>query len=138
MKKYFLPVFLLFSAVTFAGEVPILGDADVKAFTPETRAAIAALSFPSDRYIDFDLPVDGMTWKAPANGWVLVNKYVTAANQYLIIYDTFTMLSVYSITSMLNHSVMVNLPVRKNAVVGFNYNAAGSTIYCRFIYAEGN
>lgn len=93
--------------------------------------------FPSSQYDDLTLGADGATYTAPADGWMFIAKSSTAANQGVSISNNSTArLSVACISSAGGQNLSVCLPAKKGDIVAVGYNAAGTTNYFRFIYAQ--
>lgn len=111
-------------------------------FTPKTvfhaldwndKGTIAGFGMPSDRYIDLTLGASGTSYKAPANGYVLLMK-VGNQNQYAQIACGIIILN----TSPYNGGIVsIWLPVKKGNSFTVNYDLSGSTNFFRFYYAEG-
>lgn len=101
------------------------------------KSEISGWSMPSNKYIDLTLGASGTTYTAPANGWVTLEKYSGANNQYAILYNnTSTLRSGVNIATS-GTQALIMLPVLKGDVYGVSYNLNGKTSRFRFIYAVG-
>lgn len=88
----------------------------------------------SSRYQALTLGSSGASYTAPANGWVLFSKQVTASGQY--IQANHAQFANNAIASASGQTLMLIIPVLKGTFT-VSYNAAGSTGSFKFIYAEG-
>ena len=94
-------------------------------------------SKPSSRYIDLTLGASGSTYTASANGWVVIAKKATAANQYLTIFNDLTLLGYRIYANAADQYLRCSLPIKKNDIFEIGYTADGETSEFRFIYDEG-
>ena len=97
---------------------------------------IANCAMPSDKYLDLTLGASGTSYTMPADGFLWVAKNATVSGQRIKLYDSTTQMGA-SCWSSGNQNVEAFLPVRKGATIVATYNAAGTTNYFRFIYANG-
>jgi hypothetical protein len=105
---------------------------------------IATLAMPSNVYEDLTLDVSGSFYKAPASGYLSLNKRTGSTGfiwASIEIYDTndnliYTMEESRYQDSTSNLSFLV--PIQKNYKAKISYNATGTTETFRFIYAEGS
>ena len=95
----------------------------------------AAASMPSSRYIDLTLGASGSTYTAPANGYVVLRKATTQVSQF-IEYDS-DGIYINSWTPYATANLAFCQAIKKGSVFKIGYNAGGSTLIFRFIYAEG-
>ena len=94
-----------------------------------------ALSIPSETYTELSCPASGGTWTAIANGWLTFRRTATGANQWLLLTDTATGLAQIQWLPASNNYAIINIPVRKGAVIKIEYSA-GTHNYLRFIPAK--
>ena len=111
-------------------------DVDMSNVNASGKSLISGLSMPSNHYDDLTLGASGAEYTAPANGYYTVDK-ATTSGQYLTLYNKTTRLNSQCRSTNSGQSVSVFLPVKKGDVVVCQYNAAGTTNYFRFIYAQG-
>lgn len=97
----------------------------------------SGFGFPSDRYIDLELGASGTTYTAPANGYFYTSKVTGGTNQYIGIYNQTVRTGTRATPNPSGAYTALWLPARKGDVVRVDYTASGSTLYFRFIYAEG-
>lgn len=96
---------------------------------------IAHQAMPSDRYVDLTLGASGSSYKAPADGYLVIRKTATAANQYVYMKSGEIFISTQATT---NDSVLeMYVPVQGGKSCVVSYNAGGSTGVFRFVYANG-
>lgn len=105
----------------------------------------AAASMPSGKYIDLTLGASGTTYTAPANGWFVFmkqshnpNEYVTLASYAIAV--TLSSLKCYALSAAPVGSLNVGLtiPVLKGDIVEVGYTLSGTSLYWRFVYAQGD
>lgn len=96
---------------------------------------MSAMGLPSDKYIDLTLGATGSSYKAPADGYLVIRKTATAANQYVYMKSGEIFISTHATS---NDSVLeMYVPVQGGKSCVVSYNAGGSTGVFRFVYAEG-
>lgn len=101
------------------------------------KSEISGWGMPSNRYIDLTLGKDGTTYTAPANGWFVVSKRSTKANEILALYSTATGFG-FKYASAGAQGCFVSCPVKKGDEIACGYTTTGATEFFRFIYAEGS
>jgi len=131
----------------YLGTTPIAdsgnGKADVDLSNVNASGASLASGWamPSSRYINLTLGASGSTYTAPANGYFLLRRVSTAANQYV----SFSVLENNIVCFALSQQyvtsgfVAVNaVPAKKGQTLYLTYSLGGGTSdYFRFVYAEG-
>ena len=109
----------------------------VRTISGPSDVYMAHMAFPSDRYVDLTLGASGSSYTAPADGWAVISKKTTAANQSVSLGISNSVR--YFIISPLNGgSVNTSLPVRKGAKFYCTYTAGGNLDFFRFVYAVGS
>ena len=100
------------------------------------KQEIASWGFPSDKYVDLTLGATGSSYTAPANGWAVISKRTSAANQQvsLGISNSIRWMAYHPISGS---ACSVSLPVRKGQSFYCTYSAGGTLDFFRFVYAEG-
>ena len=99
---------------------------------------------PSDKYIDLTLGASGLTYTAPANGFVTVFGNFGNSNGFLCILDITgdrNNCSVISKAASEDWTCATTLPIRKGHTfkVTYNYNPTSVSYgLFRFYYAEGS
>lgn len=120
-------------------------DVDLSNVNDVGTSKAAGWAMPSDTYEDLTLGASGTTYTAPANGWIYINKGASS-NQYLRV-DTFVDTFVESEAIIIDYNVKADsndtglglcFPVAKNQKYRISYNASGTTVMFRFIYAQGS
>lgn len=104
---------------------------------------VAQQAMPSKKYINLELGISGTVYTAVANGYIQLVKQATAANQYLVAYDTNlpsttvdeNTIAIKWSTSGLND--VLYFPVRKGQQFIIGYTFGGQTIAFRLIFAQG-
>ena len=104
---------------------------------------IAQQAMPSKKYINLELGISGTVYTAVANGYIQLVKQATAANQYLVAYDTNlpsttvdeNTIAIKWSTSGVND--VLYFPVRKGQQFIIGYTFGGQTIAFRLIFAQG-
>ena len=101
---------------------------------------LQSYSLPSDKYIDLTLGDSGLTYTAPANGYILLNKNSGNTAKYIALSVTRNGIQVYNQIQHSSFSGILSLtaPVAKGATTRVEYSATGTTNYFRFIYAQGS
>lgn len=99
--------------------------------------ALSGLGMPSSRYVSVTLPAHDGTYTAPANGYVVLRRITTAANQYVELKNKLTGLNTFCTAAITGYGIAVFLPVKTGTVVSTLYTAGTADLF-RFIYAEGN
>lgn len=129
---------VILSSEGFSGNGYIPADTDLSNLTTLGKAKSANLAMPSNSYIDLTLGASDSIYTAPANGYVVLYKSGTAANQWMYLANISSgglRSQAYCIVNTAAPSIFV--PVRKNDQVYYGYTMAGTTWLFRFIYAEG-
>lgn len=104
---------------------------------------VAQQAMPSKKYINLELGISGTVYTAVANGYIQLVKQATAANQYLVAYDTNlpsttvdeNTIAIKWSTSGVND--VLYFPVRKGQQFIIGYTFGGQTIAFRLIFAQG-
>lgn len=104
---------------------------------------VAQQAMPSKKYINLELSISGTVYTAVANGYIQLVKQATAANQYLVAYDTNlpsttvdeNTIAIKWSTSGVND--VLYFPVRKGQQFIIGYTFGGQTIAFRLIFAQG-
>lgn len=96
---------------------------------------MAHATMPSGQKIDLTLPANGGTVTAPADGYIVFRRFVTASNQYIQLRGY---LSTAQFSAGSTNQLQVFLPVTIGDIVYVNYTAAGNTDKFAFIYANGS
>lgn len=104
---------------------------------------VAQQAMPSKKYINLELGISGTVYTAVANGYIQLVKQATAANQYLVAYDTNlpsttvdeNTIAIKWSTSGVND--VLYFPVRKGQQFMIGYTFGGQTIAFRLIFAQG-
>ena len=113
----------------------------VASLIPDNSSLIAGYGMPSDRYIDLTLGASGTEYTAPANGWLCFAKQASATNQRIALFNASsqsdTMLGSCIFSSSNSQGLHIFVPAKKGDRIAVIYNAAGTNIYFRFIYAKG-
>lgn len=116
--------------------VDSVANSNASNFSQAGRSMLSSMGMPSSKYIDLTLGATGSTYNAPDNGWFTINKHGTAGQ--LAAFDNTSAGNITWITTLsLESDCRVSCPVKKGDSVKLWYNAAGTTNYFRFIYAEG-
>lgn len=119
------------NASLFNGKV----DLDAANLSTAGKSLISGLGMPSNRYTDLTLLASGNTYIAPANGYYFLQKNGNA-NQFM---EMTSSIKIRTHTPNYNGgNATIVLPVKKGTVVTISYDVSGSTIYFRFIYADGD
>lgn len=104
---------------------------------------VAQQAMPSKKYINLELGISGTVYTAVANGYIQLVKQATAANQYLVAYDTnlpSTTIDENTIAikwSTIGVNDVLYFPVRKGQQFIIGYTFGGQTIAFRLIFAQG-
>ena len=107
------------------------------------KVQAAEASMPSNKYIDLTLGASGTTYTAPANGWFVLDKAATAANQYAALYNTgngtttSTLKGIAQTVIPVASNLGLTIPALKGDIVHLDYTLAGDTVVWRFVYAQG-
>lgn len=107
------------------------------------KVQAAEASMPSGKYIDLTLGASGTTYTAPANGWFVLDKAATAANQYAALYNTgngtttSTLKGIAQTVIPVASNLGLTIPALKGDIVHLDYTLAGDTVVWRFVYAQG-
>lgn len=128
---------VLISAEGVSGSANIGVNADLSNLTAAGKAVAANASMPSGSYISLTLGAAGSLYTTPADGYVVLSKYATAASQYVYLTASASGLSSGFVSHVGNELINIYLPVSKNQVIGYDYNLGGTTNYFRFVYAQG-
>ena len=102
---------------------------------------VANLSMPGEHYIDLTLGASGTTYTAPTDGYVALIKgcknteHLTLVRNKLTLWYDIGIRNTGIMSDAVNNCVWI--PVAKNDQFCVLYNATGTTICFRFIYAKG-
>lgn len=110
---------------------------DLNNLTSAGKTVAANASMPSNTYISLTLGASGSTYTAPADGYCTISKKSSAAGQYLYIFTASNGISTFVNAPGSGYDIDGYIPVRKNDVVGYNYNLGGTTTRFNFVYAQG-
>ena len=118
---------------------------DVSGDTVATKADLAVVernqnSFPSiSRWKDLTLGATGMTYTAPANGYITIMCRQNDTNGWIRIWTPNNGMSVWLQVPASNFVLSSLLPVLKGATIQFDYEniSISGSDYLRFVYAEG-
>ena len=92
---------------------------------------------PSNRYIGLTLGASGSTYTAPANGYFIIRKNSTAASQAFYFNNKTSGMSTYTGSPSSGWEICLSINAKKGDIVEIFNTLGGTTIYFRFIYAEG-
>jgi len=106
---------------------------DLDNLSESGKKKIANLPMPSNQYVDLTLGSSGATYTAPANGWIYFAKDTTSG-KYISLYNSSYIGT--QVHASYSGVLRAYLPVKKDDEITVSYNA-GTTVYFRFIYAEG-
>lgn len=97
------------------------------------------LAFPSNRYIDLTPGASGTKYIAPADGWIVFAKKLTATGQFVGLANNTTNMSIMGCngTDGSGGNTSCFIPCKKGDEVVTWYSAGGDVLVLRFIYAEG-
>ena len=101
------------------------------------KAEISRWAFPSNTYINMNLLASGATYGAPANGWFVISKAFSAANQFIYMATKNDKFPIRIDSSASSQTGEIFLPVLKNDTMTLSYTAGGNLNYFRFYYANG-
>lgn len=93
-------------------------------------------SMPSNRYIDLTLGASGASYTAPADGYVSFCKVAQEFPREILVMNDAGMTS-QIISSANGQWLRAWLPVRKGSSFTVVYDITGSTMFFRFVYANG-
>ena len=103
---------------------------------------LSSLSFPSEKFIDYELGERGSTYTAPANGWFALRKDAGFINAQVSLAvwnseESFEFFRTTKSSPAENTQITCFIPILKGQKLAVDYDATGTTIYFRFIYAQG-
>lgn len=117
---------------------PAAGDNSSKIATTEwVHNAAPNLAMPGNRYTNLTLGASWASYTAPSDGYVVIRKNSTAANQYVKIVNRTSETSTATTSPYSGFDTSATLPVSKGDSFQVAYNADGTTNYFRFVYANG-
>ena len=92
---------------------------------------------PSNKYVDLTLGATGSSYKAPANGYFLLNKSIvqTEVGEYINIWVNDILWA--KVNSPISHQTCLSVSVKKGDVCRIDYSASGETNTFKFCYDEG-
>ena len=91
--------------------------------------------FPSDTYIDIPWGANGMTYTAPADGWLVAGRSTTTTGQYLDI-DVVGRLGIIAQNGTETHSLRSFVPLSAGQTLAIYYTAQTIGQRLRFIPAR--
>ena len=99
---------------------------------------MASMGMPSNTYDDLTLGASGTEYTAPANGWYLFGKSM-GTNAMIGIENRSNNLKMRVLTTTNDtRAGYAYVPVLKGDKIVVEYQNTGSTVYFRFIYAQGS
>lgn len=105
--------------------------------TATGKALIPHLAMPSGSYTTISLGSSCSTYTAPADGYITFGKRANGVNQFVALTGGSSGIVVLEYASSNYQDLYVYLPVSKDEVITYEYNAADITKVFRFIYAQG-
>ncbi len=96
----------------------------------------AGIGFLSEKSVDLVLGASGSSYTAPANGWAVISKKTSAANQYVSVGIGSSIRDICYIP-ISGSSAGASVQVRKGQAFYCTYSAGGTLDFFRFIYAQG-
>ena len=123
--------------------VDSLANSNASNFSKAGESYLSSLGMPSNKYIDLTLGASGTTYTAPANGWFVLDKAATAANQYAALYNTgngtttSTLKGIAQTVIPVASNLGLTIPALKGDIVYLDYTLAGDILVWRFVYAQG-
>ena len=102
-----------------------------------TKQFATSASFPSDRYTNLSLGASNSNYTAPADGYFVFDKSSTSSNQYVALVNTTSGVRSSNMSAGGSNPMSIFVPAKKNDTVNVQYNAGGSVIAFKFVYAEG-
>jgi len=97
--------------------------------------SMSGASMPSEYSMDIAYPDNGDIYVAEDDGYLSFGKTATAANQYIELTCNGLTSIVYS--AGVSENLYTFIPMKKGATATILYNAAGSNLFFRFVYAVG-
>lgn len=114
-------------------------DEPINLLKQSDKTNITNWSFPSNKYIDLTLGASGTTYTAPADGWFVINKRSTGAQQYVNIGKTGSVPTIGSFTAYASGVECWSFQsILKGEEVKVHYTCGGKLEWFRFIYAVGS
>lgn len=120
------------------GYIP--ANADLNNLTSDGKSKVSNLAMPSNSYMNLTLGASGSSYILPADGYVMLQKNSTAANQYVAVTNITNgmrcgMQNGYSpgVAYCMNALAFG----KQGDTICIEYTAVGSTITFEFIYAQG-
>lgn len=127
-----------FDIDTIATDLNGKADRDLINCSDTGTSNMAHAAMPSDTYEDLTLGASGSTFVATADGWLTLNKLTTAAGQYITLINNSNQLRTIVITNTNGYGLSCYIPCSKGDTMTYNYTAAGTTNYFRFVYCNGS
>ena len=109
----------------------------VRTISGPSNEYMAHMAMPSDKYVDLTLGATATSYTAPADGWAVISKKVTAANQSVSL-GISNSVRYCCLVPTNSGSANTSLPVRKGANFYCTYSAGGNLDFFRFVYAVGS
>lgn len=113
-------------------------DVDLTNVNDSGTSTGAGWAMPSDTYDNLTLGASGAEYTAPANGYFTIEKEADSAGQYVFLINSTNGLQIESSATSTGNHLRLSLPAKKGATVQVNYNASGTLVMFRFIYAVGS
>lgn len=124
--------------------LPLLGaDKSLSNITTTGKSVISKLAMPSDTVINLTLGSSGSQYTAPAEGYLSLCKISTASGQGMQFYQegqTTPFAHNIAISNNANQSgiyTMIYIPCKKGDLITYYYDLGGTTVFFKFVYAQG-
>ena len=111
-------------------------DTDLANTTNQAKILMSGMGMPSNRYINLTLGASGAEYTAPANGYYVVAKTSTGANQYLYMATEVLRSQIWATGS--NLYLQNYMPIKKGEKIVIAYTTGGATEVFTFVYAQGS
>lgn len=105
--------------------------------TKVNKATATSASLPSTKNTALTLGASGTSYTAPADGWVVFQKYAGITAAYISLINSATGLIDEVANANASARCAVFMPVLKNNKFTANYSATGNTVLFKFVYAQG-
>lgn len=124
-------------AIDALGNISNKANVDADNFSATGRATLSGLGFCRNKYTNITDNGNGTMFVAPANGFLMIRKAVTAVGQYLEVKNTTSGIDILEYACVPTQSLIIQCPCAKNDQLEIWCTATGDTKYCRFHYAQG-
>lgn len=112
---------------------------DVVTKSPTNNEYMGHMAMTSNKFIDLELGASGTAYVAPADGWFVINKRSTGAQQYVNIDRIGSVSTIGSLTAYASGVECWSFQsVLKGEEVKVNYTCGGKLEWFRFIYTVGS